>query len=88
MLFRSTAASPATLEAREVRHRGRAWTAHLRAYREADVWRGHIAFHDASSGAVHHTTTIFRESVATELRERFLGFEDETMEAFLRSARI
>lgn len=82
-----TAASPATLEARQFNHEGRGWIAHLRAYREADVWRGHIAFRDASSGAVHHTATIFRESVATDVRERFLGFEDETMEAFLRSAR-
>lgn len=80
-----TSAAPATLEARAMTRHRSAWTARLKGFREDGAWRGFIAFEDASSGAVHHTTLIFCEAGPMELRDRFLGFENGTLEAFLRS---
>lgn len=80
-----TAAAPATLEARAMTRHRSAWTARLKGFREGGAWRGFIAFEDAESGAVHHTTLIFCEAGPMELRDRFLGFENRALEAFLRS---
>jgi hypothetical protein len=81
-----TAMAPATLEARTVDHAGATWIAHLRSFRDSDAWRGHIAFEQRPSGTVHRTALIFREAGPAELRERFLSFETDTLQAFLRSA--
>lgn len=80
-----TSAAPATLEARAMTRDRSAWTARLKGFREGGAWRGFIAFEDAASGAVHRTTLIFCEAGPMELRDRFLGFESGTLEAFLRS---
>jgi len=81
-----TAMAPATLEARRIDHGGATWIAHLRSFRDSDAWRGHIAFEQRPSGKVHRTALIFREVGPAELRERFLSFETDTLQAFLRSA--
>lgn len=81
-----TVMSPATLEARRVELAGDTWIAHLRSFRDSDAWRGHITFEQRVSGQVHHTALIFREHGPAELRERFLSFEPDTLQAFLRSA--
>lgn len=81
-----TPAAPATLEARRLDPGGRAWTARLRGFRDRDAWRGFIAFEEAGTGRVHRTALIFCEPGPADLRERFLGFEPTTLEAFLRSA--
>lgn len=80
-----TAAAPATLEARAMTRHRSAWTARLKGFREDGAWRGFIAFEDGESGRVHHTALIFCEADPLELRDRFLGFENGTLEAFLRS---
>ena len=81
-----TPAAPATLVARRFAHGGDAWVARLRAFRDREAWRGFIAFEDGVTGTVHRTSLIFRERSPFDLRERFLGFERATLEAFLRSS--
>lgn len=77
--------APATLEARFLEHDGRRWLAHLRSYREGSVWRGFIAFEGANEKHVVHTSVIFREATAADLRARFLEFDAGALRAFLRS---
>lgn len=81
-----TSSTPATIEARGFERAGSPWIARLRGFRGHDAWRGFIAFEESASGTVHRTALIFREDGPTDLRERFLGFESATLEAFLRSA--
>lgn len=81
-----TPEAPSTMEVRAVTVRGRPWTAHLRSFRQDGLWRGYISFEDAGSGRTHRTAAVFCEQGASELRERFLSFEDAALEAFLRSA--
>lgn len=80
-----TAEAPSTMEARPVHVSGRNWTARLRSFRDAGLWRGFIAFQEEGSDRVHRTAPVFCESDSKGLRERFLSFEDTTLEAFLRS---
>lgn len=81
-----TADTPSTMEVRSLEVQGRAWLAHLRSFREAGLWRGYISFEEEGSGRAHRTAAVFCESDAGELRERFLSFEHQALEAFLRSA--
>ena len=81
-----TAAAPETLEARSFESRGQRWTAHCRAFRDGDAWRGYIVFRSEVAGPAHRTTLIFRESDPAALRERFTEFDLTALEAFLRSA--
>lgn len=83
-----SATAPATIVTRRFRPAGRPWRAHLRGFRDGDVWRGFIAFEpaDGSERAVHRTALIFREPTVEDLRDRFRGFESVSLEAFLRSA--
>ena len=81
-----TAVAPATIETRRLSRKQGAWVARLRGFREADAWRGFIAFEDEDSDTVHRTALIFREGDPRDLRRRFLGFESATLEAFLRSS--
>lgn len=80
------ATAPATLEARLFHHVGEPWVAHLRSFRDNEAWRGHISFERQRTGSIYRTALIFREPDPAELRERFLSFEADTLEAFLRSA--
>ena len=81
-----SALAPATIETRSLSRKEGAWVARLRGFRDADVWRGFIAFEDEGSRTVHRTALIFREGDPRDLRRRFLGFESATLEAFLRSS--
>lgn len=81
-----TADAPSTLGVRSLQVQGRAWLAHLRSFRETGLWRGYISFEEEGSGRVHRTAAVFCESDARELRDRFLSFEHQALEAFLRSA--
>jgi len=81
-----SSSTPATLETRRLVRGPDAWTVRLRGFRDGGVWRGYIAFEEQASGRVHRTALIFRERDAWDLRERFLGFEPATLEAFLRSS--
>jgi hypothetical protein len=78
--------SPVTVESRALSFADRAWAAHLRSFRDGDVWRGFIVFEDGRSEEVHRTALIFREADPARVRERFLSFEPVTLQAFLRSA--
>lgn len=78
---------PATMGLRRLGRRAGSWTARLRGFRDGDVWRGFIAFEDESAAdGVHRTALIFCEATASDLRDRFHGFESASLEAFLRSA--
>jgi len=80
-------AAPSTMAARRFRHDGAPWIALLRGFRDADAWRGSIAFRrEGDEATLHHTALIFREVGPTELRDRFRDFRPATLEAFLRSA--
>lgn len=81
-----TADAPSTMESRPMSLHGRSWVAQLRSFREAGLWRGYISFQEEGSRRVHRTAAVFCEEGPGELRERFLSFEDTTLEAFLRSA--
>lgn len=80
--------APATVDTRHVRIRAQAWNAHLRGFRDDDIWRGFIAFEDVGvvPPRVHKTAVIFREDSLGELRTRFREFESASLEAFLRSS--
>jgi hypothetical protein len=81
-----TSEAPLTHASREFAHGDRRWTAHLRSYRDESGWRGFIAFEDPLTTTVHRTASIFRESCAEDVSERFASFESSTLVAFLRSA--
>lgn len=81
-----TADAPATMATQDVEYAGARWVARLRAFRDAGLWRGYIAFEEGGRGRVHRTTTVFCERDPGELRRRFLSFEPAALEAFLRSA--
>lgn len=81
-----TADAPSTMEVRPMVVQGRPWVAQLRSFREAGLWRGYIAFQEEGSSCAHRTAAVFCEDGPGALRERFLAFENTTLEAFLRSA--
>lgn len=83
-----SSSAPATVDTRRLRVRTRGWNAHLRGFRDSDVWRGFIAFEDVGVAppSVHHTALIFCEDSVEALRERFRAFESPALEAFLRSS--
>jgi hypothetical protein len=81
-----TSEAPLTRASREFTHGDRRWTAHLRSYRDESGWRGFIAFEDPLTTRVHRTASIFHESCAEDVHERFASFESSALAAFLRSA--
>jgi hypothetical protein len=81
-----TAAEPTTLDERSFEFGGRSWKATLRSYREADLWRGFIAFEGPSTTGPHNTAPLFCERDLWALLERFTSFETAALQAFLRSA--
>lgn len=82
---------PVMVESRPVPLSEGTWRAGLHLFREGGAWRGFITFRSpdaARSGDEEiRTADIFREEEAEEIRERFLSFQDGTLEAFLRSVR-
>jgi hypothetical protein len=76
---------PLTVESRPMNVNGGRWRASLNLYRRDEAWRGFIAFHPAEGGGGLRTAEIFREDDPEEIRTRFLGFQNHTLQAFLRS---
>lgn len=74
-----------TVETRELVHQGDSWVASLALRPLEDRWVGHIRFHSSEDDRMHQTGEILREGSPTEVRERFRGFDDHTVTAFLRS---
>lgn len=77
---------PVTVEVRTLSHRGERWVAALALRPQHDLWVGHIRFHREEAAAVFTTGDIFREATPLDVRQRFSGFDDHTLNAFLRSA--
>lgn len=78
---------PVTVELRSFEVDGTAWNAALDVRPSGDVWRGHITFHTVDGGSrMYPTGEIFNEGEARAVRNRFLDFDDRTLQAFLRSA--
>lgn len=79
--------TPVTVEVRPFQADGVVWNAALDVRPDGDVWRGHISFRrDEGGSRIHPTGEIFREGEAGAVRDRFLAFDDRTLQAFLRSA--
>ncbi len=76
---------PVTVESRGVELGGRKWKASLNLFRRDEAWRGFIAFRPTEGGDGVRTTDIFREEDPEEIRNRFLSFHAQTLQAFLRS---
>jgi hypothetical protein len=68
-----------------VAYRDSTWDVELRVFDDGDVWRGYMLFWNGA-GTKFSTADIFCEDSAGIIQERFLGFEPETLRAFLRSS--
>ena len=77
--------SPVTVESRGVVMEGQRWRASLNLFRGEDAWRGFIAFRSQEGNGGSRTADIFREEDPEEIRNRFLSFHSQTLQAFLRS---
>jgi hypothetical protein len=76
---------PVTVESRGMELDGRRWRATLNLFRRDEAWRGFIAFKPSGAEGRVRTADIFRENDPEEIRERFLTFHNQTLQAFLRS---
>ena len=76
---------PVTVESRGMEMEGRRWRATLNLFRRDEAWRGFIVFHPLGETETVQTADIFREEDPDEIRNRFLGFHNQTLQAFLRS---
>lgn len=76
---------PVTVESRGMEMEGRRWRATLNLFRRDEAWRGFIVFNLLGEDEMVRTTDIFREEDPDEIRNRFLGFHNQTLQAFLRS---
>jgi hypothetical protein len=76
---------PVTVESRGMDMDGRRWRATLNLFRRDEAWRGFIAFNPLGAEGKVRTADIFRENDPEEIRERFLSFHNQTLQAFLRS---
>jgi len=77
---------PVLVDVRGVRlDRAPDWFGSLYVGHDGVDWRGHIAFHRDGSDEVHRTGEIFVEESLQIVRDRFSGFTDATMTAFLSS---
>ena len=77
--------APLALERRDVSRDGETWSLELEVFREGEQWRGRLVFTAAGDDRRHRTSDVFRESDLADLRRRFHEFDDDTLEAFLRS---
>jgi len=75
------------METRAFRVAGERWYAVLEVHRIGDGWGGLIRFHRGPDTAVHRTAGIFRGGDPAEVASRYRGFDDASLEAFLRSVR-
>ncbi len=76
---------PVTVESRGMEMEGERWRATLNLFRRDEAWRGFIVFNPIGEAETVRTTDIFREEDPDEIRNRFLGFHNQTLQAFLRS---
>lgn len=76
---------PVTVESRGMEFDGERWRATLNLFRRDEAWRGFIVFNPIGETEVVRTADIFREEDPDEIRNRFLGFHNQTLQAFLRS---
>jgi hypothetical protein len=76
---------PVTVESRGMEMDGRRWRATLNLFRKDEAWRGFIIFNPLGESEVARTADIFREEDPDDIRNRFLGFHNQTLQAFLRS---
>ena len=76
---------PVTVESRGFKMEGRHWRASLNLFRREEAWRGFIAFRALDGLGGVRTGDIFREDDPDEIRERFLSYHAQTLQAFLRS---
>jgi hypothetical protein len=76
---------PVTVESRGMEMDGLRWRATLSLFRRDEAWRGFIIFNLLGETETVRTTDIFREEDPDEIRNRFLGFHNQTLQAFLRS---
>jgi hypothetical protein len=76
---------PVTVESRGMEMDGRRWRATLNLFRKDEAWRGFIVFNPLGELSSVRTADIFREEDPDEIRNRFLGFHNQTLQAFLRS---
>jgi len=76
---------PVTVESRGMELEGRRWRATLNLFRRDEAWRGFIVFNLLGEDEAVRTADIFREEDPDEIRNRFLGFHNQTLQAFLRS---
>lgn len=76
---------PVTVESRGMEIEGRRWRATLNLFRRDEAWRGFIVFNPLGEPETVRTADIFREEDPDEIRNRFLGFHNQTLQAFLRS---
>jgi hypothetical protein len=76
---------PVTVESRGMELNGERWRASLSLFHRDDAWRGFISFQKAGGGTGIRTGEIFREEDPEEIKDRFLGFHGQTLQAFLRS---
>jgi hypothetical protein len=81
----SQASPPVTVESRAMELDGRTWQATLSLFRRDEAWRGFIAFNPQGVEGRVRTADIFREDDPEGIRERFLSFHNQTLQAFLRS---
>jgi hypothetical protein len=79
------ASPPVTVESRGMELDGGRWRATLNLFRRDEAWRGFIVFNRLGEGDTLRTSDIFREEDPDEIRNRFLGFQNHTLQAFLRS---
>lgn len=77
---------PVTVESRAMDLDGERWRATLSLFRRDEAWRGFIGFDRPGEERTVRTGEIFREEEPDEIRDRFMGFHNHTLQAFLRSA--
>lgn len=79
---------PVTVDVREfLAIDGTSWVAALDLQGAEDRWTGSLRFHSPSEAVVCRTGAILREEDPRAVRDRFLGFDQATLQALLRSTR-
>ena len=76
---------PVTMEVRSLEEDGRHWHAALAVFRRDGAWRGYVRFRAEGADTSVRTADIFRSPDLSEIRDRFSGFDENTLRAFLRS---
>jgi hypothetical protein len=82
---RAADGGPVTVAVRPVRHEDREWVAQLALRPLGSLWVGQVRFHPAGLPDFVQTGEILREESPEEVRRRFQGFDDRTLQALLRS---